>query len=195
MFFLFVTEGGAEICDMGTSTGRIPMTLAERFPQSKVWGLDCSEEAIGMAQKTANEKGLTNTVFKVQDICAMPDDWTNKWDYIIMFDVAHDVARTSAMMKEVLRTLKPGGYFLVVDINLHTKHKDNIDDPMAPMLYAMSLFHCMPVSLNEEGGEGLGAAWGKQKACEMLNEAGFDEVKIAQAEGCDLTLLCRKATD
>ena len=179
---------------MGTSTGRIPLTLAKQFPKSKLWGLDCSEEAIGMAQTSANVKGLTNVVFKVQDVSAMPQDWTNKWDCVIMYDLAHDVGKASAMMKEVLRTLKPGGHFLVVDINLHTKHKDNRNDPIAPMFYAISLFHCMPVSLNEKGGEGLGAAWGKEKACEMLKEAGFSNVQQAEDnEECINTVyLCRK---
>ena len=145
-----------------------------------------------MAQKTADVRGLTNVIFKVQDICAMPQDWTNMWDLVFMYDVAHDVAHTSTMMKEVLRTLKPGGYFLVVDINLHTRHKDNMSNPVAPMYYTLSLFHCMPVSLNEEGGEGLGNAWGKEKACQMLSEAGFSDVQEVREQGNNIVYLCQK---
>jgi hypothetical protein len=37
----------------------------------------------------------------------------------------------------------------------------------------------MTVSL-AQGGEGLGAMWGEEKAKEMLEEAGFEEVKVEQ---------------
>ncbi|HEY2204444.1 MAG TPA: hypothetical protein VGH99_08220 [Pseudonocardia sp.] len=35
----------------------------------------------------------------------------------------------------------------------------------------------MPTSL-AEGGEGLGAVWGRERATEMLAEAGFDRVDV-----------------
>ena len=37
--------------------------------------------------------------------------------------------------------------------------------------------HCMSVSL-ANGGPGLGAAWGKEKALEMLAAAGFHHVRV-----------------
>jgi len=39
----------------------------------------------------------------------------------------------------------------------------------------------MSVSL-ASGGMGLGAAWGKEKALEMLAEAGFENVRVEQLE-------------
>ena len=39
--------------------------------------------------------------------------------------------------------------------------------------------HCMTFSL-AQGGEGIGAMWGEEKAREMLKEAGFREVKVKQ---------------
>jgi hypothetical protein len=41
----------------------------------------------------------------------------------------------------------------------------------------MSTMHCMSVSL-AEGGAGLGTLWGKEKALEMMGEAGFDHVSV-----------------
>ena len=60
--------------------------------------------------------------------------------------------------------------------------EDNLGDPMAPMLYAISTLRCMTVSL-AEGGAGLGAAWGEQAARAMLAEAGFGEVAVHEAPG------------
>jgi Zn-dependent membrane protease YugP len=40
----------------------------------------------------------------------------------------------------------------------------------------------MTVSL-EQGGEGLGTAWGEQSARLMLADAGFSEVEVEEVEG------------
>jgi hypothetical protein len=39
--------------------------------------------------------------------------------------------------------------------------------------------HCMSVSL-AGGGPGLGAAWGKELALQMLGDAGFGDVRVEQ---------------
>ena len=51
--------------------------------------------------------------------------------------------------------------------------------PLAPYLYTISCLHCMTVSLALKG-KGLGAMWGKEKAIEMLTEAGFSNIEIKQ---------------
>ena len=53
----------------------------------------------------------------------------------------------------------------------------NLDHPIAPFGYTVSCMHCMTVSL-AQGGEGLGAMWGEEKAQEMLREAGFTRVEV-----------------
>ena len=42
--------------------------------------------------------------------------------------------------------------------------EDNLANPMAPFIYAVSTLHCLTVSL-ADGGAGLGTAWGEQTAC------------------------------
>ena len=64
----------------------------------------------------------------------------------------------------------------MADIAGDSTHAGNMEHPMAPMMYAISTFHCMTVSL-ALGGEGLGTMWGEQKACELLAEAGFKDVE------------------
>ncbi len=55
--------------------------------------------------------------------------------------------------------------------------EDNVAHPLAPFLYAISTLHCLTISLAHDGA-GLGTAWGKQLACEMLHDAGFGEVRV-----------------
>ena len=50
-------------------------------------------------------------------------------------------------------------------------HKD-IEHPIGPLLYTISCMHCMTVSL-AQGGEGLGAVWGEEKAREYLQKPDF----------------------
>jgi Zn-dependent membrane protease YugP len=40
----------------------------------------------------------------------------------------------------------------------------------------------MTVSLGE-GGAGLGAVWGRQRALQMLADAGFGDIDVEQVEG------------
>ena len=159
------------------------LVLAEKFPNSVIYGIDISDKAIAVANRAAKDRCLDNVTFGVQNLCELPTDWTNKWDVIMLWDVAHDVPETSKAFREVYRTLKPGGSVSMVDINMHTDHADNIDNPNARFAYGMSLFHCMTVSLYVEGGEGMGAAWGQEKAAEMIREAGFIDIKLSSLFG------------
>jgi len=59
---------------------------------------------------------------------------------------------------------------------------ENLDNPIGTFLYTISCMHCMTVSL-AQGGEGLGAVWGEQKALELLAEAGFRNVVVKKVEG------------
>jgi hypothetical protein len=60
--------------------------------------------------------------------------------------------------------------------------EDNVGNPMAPLVYAVSTLHCMTVSL-AEGGAGLGTAFGEQKGRQLLAEAGFGDVTVHDAPG------------
>jgi hypothetical protein len=54
--------------------------------------------------------------------------------------------------------------------------------------------HCMTVSLSL-GGDGLGTVWGRQKALEMLADAGFASVTRAhvEADGFNAYYIARKS--
>ena len=73
--------------------------------------------------------------------------------------------------------------------------EDNLDNPMAPILYAVSTLHCMTVSL-AHGGAGIGTVFGEQLARRMLADAGFVDVEVHPAPGDpgDAVYLARKGT-
>lgn len=55
----------------------------------------------------------------------------------------------------------------------------NIGHPLGALLYTISTMHCMTVSL-AQGGEGLGAMWGEEKATQYLQKAGFRFIETKQ---------------
>ena len=184
-------RAGIDVCDVGCGQGHAINLMAKEFPNSRFTGLDFSEEGIATAQKEAAELGLTNTTFEVKDAAKL--DGSRKFDFITVFDAIHDQAKPDVVLKGIADSLKPGGVFLCVDIAGSSNVEDNLEHPFAAMLYSVSTFHCMTVSLALDGA-GLGTMWGEQKANEMFREAGFTSVETTRVPEDILNVyyVCRK---
>jgi hypothetical protein len=104
------------------------------------------------------------------------------YDLIMVFDAIPDQARPADVLAGISRALRPGGAFLMVDIAASSNLEENLEHPMAPMMYAISTTHCMTVSLALDGA-GLGTMWGDQLARGMLRDAGFTTVDMKRVQG------------
>jgi 2-polyprenyl-3-methyl-5-hydroxy-6-metoxy-1,4-benzoquinol methylase len=170
-------EEGIDVLDVGCGSGRALNLMARTFPNSRFTGYDISEEAIARARDEAEEHGTTNVRFEVKDVAKLDEEAS--YDLITTFDAVHDQANPAAVLKGIANALKDDGIYLMQDIAGSSHYHNNLDHPIGPFLYTVSTMHCMTVSL-AQGGEGLGAMWGEEKAKEMLHEAGFKEVKVEQ---------------
>jgi SAM-dependent methyltransferase len=171
-------QEGASFLDLGCGRGRALHLLAERFPQSTFRGYDLSHDAIGFATDEAAERGLENVSFEQRDLSTFDfDAEPAAYDFVATFDAVHDQAKPLAMLKGIRRALKDDGTYLMQDIQGSSHHHENLDHPGGPLMYMISTMHCMTVSL-AQGGDGLGAMWGEQKARELLAEAGFSSVEV-----------------
>ncbi len=166
-------EAGIDVCDVGCGQGHAINLMANAFPKSRFTGLDFSEEGIETARKEAADLGLTNATFEVQDAATIAA--TEQFDLIVVFDAIHDQAKPDVVLANIAHALRPDGVFLCVDVAGSSHVHENLEHPMAPMLYSVSTFHCMTVSLALDGA-GLGTMWGEQKAEEMFRAAGFTEI-------------------
>ncbi len=173
-------EAGIDVADVGCGAGHAVCLLAEAFPNSRFVGYDFSEEGVGLGRAEAAAKGLTNATFEVKDVANLGGPV--RFDLITAFDAIHDQAAPRKVLKGIADALKPDGTFLCVDMDTSSHVEKNIDNPMAPLLYMISTFHCMTVSL-ALGGEGLGTAWGRELAQELFLEAGFTHCEINNVEG------------
>jgi 2-polyprenyl-3-methyl-5-hydroxy-6-metoxy-1,4-benzoquinol methylase len=183
-------EAGIEVADIGCGSGRAMNHLAALFPNSRFTGYDLSHEAVATAWAEAKKLGLTNVEFVATDAAHLPGD--GRFDLIFTFDAVHDQAHPAVVLANIRRLLKPGGIYLMQDIDSATDVVENIDRPLAPFIYTISCMHCMTVSL-AQGGDGLGAAWGEQLALAMLKDAGFAEVETHRLEHdiMNLYYVCR----
>jgi len=168
-------EAGIDVMDVGCGSGRAIARLAELFPRSRFTGVDLSKEGVANGKRMAEERGLTNLTFETGDAAKL--NMESRFDLITAFDAIHDQADPAKVLRGVAAALRPGGLFLMQDISASSHVEKNIDHPLGAFLYTISCMHCMTVSLAREGA-GLGAVWGVELATRMLEEAGFNHVRV-----------------
>ena len=168
---------GIQVLDVGCGSGQALNLMAKNFPNSHFTGYDFSKEAIQVAKEESKKLGNKNTLFEVQDVEHFPQG--QKFDLVTAFDAIHDQAAPSRVLDNIKSAVKDDGVFLMQDIGSSSQLENNKTHPLGPFLYTVSCLHCMTVSLALNG-HGLGAMWGKEKAIQMLNEAGFSSVNVKQ---------------
>lgn len=172
-------EKGAVVLDIGCGRGLVSAKLASRFPNSQFVGYDLSTEAISFARENVAALKLNNVRYEVRDVTSIAEQDT--FDLITAFDAIHDQAQPLKVLKNAYGALKPGGTFLMQDIDAASEVDCNLNHPISPFLYAISCMHCMTVSLAADG-EGLGTMWGRRVAQDYLKRAGFESVRIEKFE-------------
>jgi SAM-dependent methyltransferase len=171
---------GIDVADVGCGSGHAANLIAKAFPRSQVVGFDFSDSGLAAAREEAERDGLTNVRFSKRDAARLGE--TGRFDLITTFDAVHDQARPDLVLAGIADALRPGGVYLCVDVAASSKLSGNMDHPLGPFFYTISCMHCMTVSL-ADGGMGLGAMWGEQKALEMLSDAGFTSVNVEHVDG------------
>lgn len=169
---------GIRVLDVGCGRGKALNLMASWFPASRFVGYDLSEEAVSYARAEAAERGNRNIDFVLRDLSDFDRTAEDgQFDLVTTFDAVHDQAKPLAVVTGIRRSLAPGGVYLAQDINGSTHVHGNLDHPIAPLIYTISCMHCMTVSL-AQGGDGLGAMWGREQAVELFHAAGFGEVSV-----------------
>lgn len=163
-----LSEGGSSL-DVGCGSGRAAIAIATAFPKATVFGFDAHQGSLERARANAKAAGVGDRIsFDVVDCTRLPQA---RFDFISTFDVVHDSVDPDALLKSIRAALKPGGTYLMVEMNVSSNLEDNIN-PMGRMMYSVSTLYCMTVSL-AHGGAGIGACMGEAKARELVVQAGF----------------------
>jgi len=164
---------GATVLDVGCGAGGVVLVLAQAFPASKVVGYDISQFALDRARERAAEAEVTNVAFADPRTEPMPTD--GSVDLVVTFDCLHDMTDPAGMVQAIRAALADDGTWLLVDIKAHDTYADNARrNPMASLMYGISVLSCMSSALSEPGGAGLGTlGLTAARAEQMATDAGF----------------------
>ncbi len=166
-------QAGAAVADVGCGSGSAVMLMADAFRSSMFTGYDISQFALARARAKVDESGLTNAAFHDPRNQALPED--QSLDLITTFDCIHDMSHPAEVIAAIRSSIKPDGTWLLVDIKARDTFQENaLKNPMASLMYGISVLSCMSSALSEEGGAGLGTlGLPESKAREMAEAAGF----------------------
>lgn len=169
-------ESGAKVADIGCGHGPSTIMMAQAFPNSSFHGFDLHEESIEHAREHAQAAGVANNaIFEVVTAKEYPG---KDYDLIAVFDALHDMGDPVGACRHIVSTLGEGGALMLVE----PLAGDNLEDNLhlfGQIMYSFSTTVCIPNSLSQEVGLALGAQAGEKRLTEVLNEAGFGQVRRA----------------
>ena len=167
-------ETGIRVADIGCGSGTAAILIAETFPDSEVVGFDIAESSLQLARERSTD--LSNVEFRAAAVEEIPLE--PGFDLATSFDVIHDLADPKAGLRRIKESLNEDGAYLMMEPEADSNLEGNLN-PRGAMLYGISTLHCMTQSL-AVGGEGLGAAWGRQRAESYAREAGFSGFQVLE---------------
>lgn len=164
---------GATVIDIGCGAGSAVLLMAAAFPRSTFVGYDISQYALDRAQEKLDESGLDNARFADPRHEAIADDHSAA--LVTTFDCVHDMTHPQEMMHSIRAALADDGTWLLVDIKAHDTFAENMrKNPMASLMYGVSVLSCMSSALSDPDGAGLGTlGLSATVAREMAARAGF----------------------
>ena len=109
---------GDVVVDLGSGAGNdCFIARHETGETGKVIGIDFTPAMIDKARSNAEVRGFNNVEFRQGDIESMPIT-ANTADVIVSNCVLNLVPNKDAVIKDIYRVLKPGGYFSISDVVL-----------------------------------------------------------------------------
>lgn len=164
---------GAQAIDIGCGAGGAVLRMATAFPASTFRGYDISQYALTRAEEKLNGSGVSNASFHDPRVEPIPSD--HSVDFATTFDCIHDMTHPAEMMQAIRMALKNDGVWLLVDIKAHDLFALNAKkNPMAPLMYGISVLACMSSALSSADGAGLGTLGLSAATAEkMATAAGF----------------------
>ncbi len=164
---------GASVADIGCGAGGAVLLMAGAYPASRFTGYDISQFALERAEARRADADAGNARFVDPRVEPLPDD--HSVDLITTFDCIHDMTDPQGMMHAIREAIADDGTWLLVDIKGRDTLAENIEkNPMAALMYGVSVLSCMSSALSTPDGAGLGTlGLPESVAREMAGDAGF----------------------
>jgi 2-polyprenyl-3-methyl-5-hydroxy-6-metoxy-1,4-benzoquinol methylase len=181
-------RAGAVAADVGCGVGFSTLLMAQAYPESRFVGYDFHEPSIEAARRHAQDHGLAENVrFEVAAAKEIPE---NGFDLVTMYDCLHDMGDPRGCAVHMRNILKPGGTWMIVEPIAGDTPAENMN-PVGRLYYNASTMICVPTSLDQEVGEGLGAQAGEGRLTELIRAGGFASVRRATEGPFNMVLEAR----
>jgi SAM-dependent methyltransferase len=105
----------ARLLDAGCGAGRELRRMARLVPDGEVVGVDLAAGMVTAAHRAARAHGLDHCAFFQADVGDLPDGFTDAFDLVYSSLAHHHYPDPANATSEVLRCLRPGGLYCVVD--------------------------------------------------------------------------------
>ncbi|TMJ19616.1 MAG: class I SAM-dependent methyltransferase [Alphaproteobacteria bacterium] len=181
-------EAGAKVADVGCGVGFSTLLMAEAWPNSSFVGYDFHEPSIREARAHAQSHGLADRVRF--EVAAAKDIAEDGFDLVTMYDCLHDMGDPKGCAGHMRRILADGGSWMIVEPIAGNSPADNMN-PVGRLYYNASTMICVPTSLDQEVGEGLGAQAGEARLSEVIRSGGFASVRRATEGPFNMVLEAR----
>jgi 2-polyprenyl-3-methyl-5-hydroxy-6-metoxy-1,4-benzoquinol methylase len=180
-------QAGGKVADVGCGHGVSTIVMAQAFPKTRFFGFDYHEGSIARARELAKEANILNATFDVATAKAYPGA---DYDLVTFFDCLHDMGDPIGAAAHVWETLDAQGTWMIVEPNAKDDLAGNLN-PVSRAYYAASTIICLPSSLSQEVGLGLGAQAGEAKLREVVTQGGFSRFRRAAETPFNIILEAR----
>lgn len=181
-------NSGGKVADVGCGVGFSTLLMAEAYPASRFVGYDFHEPSIEEARSHAAAHGLGDRVRF--EVASAKEIGETGFDLVTMYDCLHDMGDPRGCAAHMREIVAPGGTWMVVEPIAGNNPADNFN-PVGRLYYNASTMICVPTSLDQEVGEGLGAQAGEAKLSEVIRSGGFASVRRATEGPFNMVLEAR----
>lgn len=102
------------LADIGAGSGYYTFRMAQRVPNGKVFAVDIQSEMLDIMRQKIKKVGIDNIeLIKGQEM--NPNLPENSFDLALMVDVYHELSHPKEIMQQVVKALKPGGRFVLLE--------------------------------------------------------------------------------
>jgi ubiquinone/menaquinone biosynthesis C-methylase UbiE len=178
-------KAGGKVLDVGCGHGASTIVMAKAYPNSTFVGVDYHAESVAVARQRAEEGGVADRA--TFEVASAKNYAATGFDLICFFDCLHDMGDPVGAADRARKALVKGGTVLLVEPFANDSIAEN-KGPVARMYYAASTTLCVPNSLSQEVGTGLGAQAGEESLRGILKAGGFGTVRRAASTPVNLIL-------
>ena len=171
-------RAGCAVADVGCGAGGAVLLMAEAFPTSSFVGYDISAPRPRSSRATPPRGGCRP--MSASSIRATSHSrTTGRSGFVTTFDCLHDMTDPAGTARTIFDALAPDGTWLLVDIKALDTFAENVRrNPMAALMYGVSVLSCLSSSLSVDGGAGLGTLGLPESVARRLaGDAGFSRFR------------------